>query len=130
MDPADIINDIVKSLLDEEVLANDPDWTTFSIMVEVTPEMVDASAYRYAAGVPGRATPISNTDLELFAELQESTKGPDDATWTTCILKIDRDSGRGAVNFVYGEDAAIWRITPDNVQHAIENLRPRAEDFN
>ena len=88
------------------------------------------TAYRYTGDAAGRATPLRSTKHQLFRDLQDATKGPNDQTWEVCIVKIERDSARGSVNFVYPDEASIWRIDPADPRRLAENLRPRAEDFN
>ena len=118
MDQAEIVNSIVDSLLEEQALVDDPEWDSVAVVASVTPEYADMTAYRYTGDAAGRATPL------------RSTKGPNDQTWEVCIVKIERDSARGSVNFVYPDEASIWRIDPADPRRLAENLRPRAEDFN
>ena len=130
MDQAEIINSIVESLLEEPALVDDPHWDSFALVASVTPEVADMSAYRYAGAGLGQPTPVRNTSLGLFRDLRAETLGPNDQPWDVCIVKIDRDTARGSVNFVYGEEeAAIWRINPANPRQLAENLRPQPADF-
>ncbi len=129
MESEEILNTIVQSLLEEPALTDDPEWDSVAVLSSVTPEVADVSAFRYSGTQSGKATPIRTTPLRLFRDLQEATQGPDDQSWTVCIIKIERDSARGSVNFVYGEDAEIWKITPANLRHVVENMRPQPADF-
>lgn len=130
MDQAEIVNSIVGSLLEEQALIEDPEWDSLALVATVTPEYADMTAYRYTGDGAGKATPLRGTEHQLFRELQEATKGPDDQTWQVCIVKIERDSARGSVNFVYPDEAPIWQIDPADPTRLAENLRPRPEDFN
>ena len=130
MDQAEIVNSIVGSLLEERSLVDDPQWDSVAVLATVTPDYADLTAYRYAGGGAGQATLVSDTDHQLFRDLQEATKGPDDQAWEVCILKIERDTARGAINFVYPDEAPIWQIDPADPTRLAENLRPRPEDFN
>jgi hypothetical protein len=130
MDQAEIVHSIVGSLLEEPALVDDPEWDTVAVVATVTPDYSGMTAYRYAGERAGRATPLRGTGHQLFRDLQDATKGPDDQTWEVCIVKIERDSARGSVNFVYPDEAPIWRIDPADPTRLAENLRPRPEDFN
>lgn len=131
MDQAEIVNSIVGSLLGEQALVDDPEWDTVAVVATVRQESSGMTAYRYTGESAGRATPLRGTEQhQLFRDLQEATRGPDDRTWEVCIVKIERDSARGAFNFVYPDEAPIWRIDPADPTRLAENLRPRPEDFN
>ncbi len=130
MDQAEIVNSIVGSLLEEPALVDDPGWDSFALVASVTPDVAGMSGYRYTGNDAGQPTPVRNTSLSLFRELQAATLGPNDQPWNVCIVKIERDTARGTVNFVYGdEEAAIWRINPANPRQLAENLRPQPADF-
>ncbi len=49
--------------------------------------------------------------------------------WDVVIVKIHRDTAELVMNFVSGEAADMWRVTPENMEHLPESLRPRPEDF-
>ena len=87
------------------------------------------TAYRYAGDAPGKPTPLRATKLENFRDLQEATTPPDGDPWEIAIIKIDRDSGRGSVNFVYPAEADLWRVTPESAARIAEAARPTAADF-
>ena len=129
MDQSEIVSSIVGSLLEEPALVDDPEWDSFALVASVQPDVAEMSAYRYTGSGPGQPTPVWNTSLRLFRDLQGATLGPDDQAWEVCILKIERDTARGSVNFVYGEEAAIWRINPANPRQLAESLRPQPADF-
>jgi hypothetical protein len=130
MDQTEIVNTIVGSLLEERALVDDPRWDSVAVLATVTPHYADLTAYRYTGAEAGTATPLTGTEHQLFRDLQEATKGPDDKTWEVCIVKIERDTARGSVNFVYSDEASIWQIDPADPARLAENLRPRSEDFN
>lgn len=130
MDETEIMNNIVGSLLEEQALVEDPEWDSFALVAAVGPDGARLTAYRYRDDEPGQPTPIDATSPGMFRDLQQATLGPNDEPWRVCIVKIERDTARGSVNFVYGEDAEIWRINPANPQLLPENLRPRPADFN
>jgi hypothetical protein len=129
MDQAEILNSIVEALLHEPALVDDPEWDTFAAVASVMPEYIDLSAYRYSGESAGRPTPVDNTDLQLFRDLQHATEGPGGETWEICIVKVERDSARGSVNFVYPDEADLWRVDPANPRRLAENLRPQPADF-
>jgi hypothetical protein len=123
------LDTIVGSLLEEPTLVDDPEWDTFAVIASIAPEVAEMTAYRYRADEAPKPTPLLNTPFTLFRQLQADTATPDGELWRICIVKIDRDSRRGAVNFVYGEDAELWRVTPDTAGRVAENARPQPVDF-
>lgn len=130
MEQEEILTNIIESLLDEQALVDDPDWDTLAVVASVSPSVTELSAYRYTGAGKGKPTPIRATHLKLFRDLQEATAGPNGELWRVGIVKIERDSRRGSVNFVYGEDeSAIWKITPTTLERVVEDLRPQPADF-
>jgi hypothetical protein len=129
MEQTEALNTIVHSLLEERSLVDDPDWDTFAVLASVTPTVAEMNAYRYSGDEPGKPTPVRETGFQLFRDLQAATTAADGKSWEICIIKIDRDSRKGAVNFVYGDEAALWKTTPANASRIAENLRPQPADF-
>ena len=130
MEQEEVLSNIIESLLDEQALVDDPAWDTVAVVAAVSPSVTELSAYRYTGTDRGKPTPVRATDLTLFRDLQEATAGPNGELWKVCIVKIERDSTRGTVNFVYGEDeSAIWKITPTTLERVVEDLRPQPADF-
>ncbi len=129
MQQEEALNTIVHSLLEEQALVGDPDWDSFAVIVSITPAVSEMTAYRYAGEGPGKPTPVRATGFQRFRDLQAATTGPDGATWEVCIIKVERDTKRGSVNFVYSPEAELWRVTPESAQRIAENARPRPADF-
>ncbi len=129
MQQEEALNTIVHSLLEEQALVDDPGWDSFAVIVSITPAVSEMTAYRYAGEGPGKPTPVRATGFSLFRDLQTATTGPDGETWEVCIIKVERDTKRGSVNFVYSPEADLWRATPETAQRIAENARPRPADF-
>jgi hypothetical protein len=123
------LNTIVHSLLEEQALVDDPDWDSFAVIVSITPAVSEMTSYRYSGDGPGKPTPVRATGFQLFRDLQAATAGPDGETWEVCIIKVERDTKRGSVNFVYSPEAELWQVTPESAQRVAENARPRPADF-
>jgi hypothetical protein len=124
-----VLDTIISSLLEERALVDDPEWDSFALVASITPEVAEMTAYRYTADGPPKPTPVRATPFHLFRQLQAATTTPDGDMWEICIVKIDRDSKRGSVNFVYGDEAQLWRVTPETVQRIAEDARPQPADF-
>jgi len=107
---------------------SDPEWDTFALAAEVSDISVKITAYRYAEGGPPVSTPEPDND-DLFWDLRDRTRGTDGEAWDVVIVKIDRGTANLVMNFVSGDAADMWRITPANMEHLPEALRPRPEDF-
>jgi hypothetical protein len=107
---------------------SEPEWDTYSMVAEVSDDAVKMTAYRYTeSGPPVPTEPPENDDL--FWELRDTTRGTDGAAWDVVIVKIHRDTAGLVMNFASGESADMWRVTPENMAHLPELLRPRPEDF-
>jgi len=107
---------------------SDPEWDTYAMIAEVSDEAVGVTAYRYTETGPPKPTRHPEV-YGLFRELHERTRGTDGEAWDIAIMKIHRDTAQLVMNFVSGEAAQMWRITPENIGNLPEMLRPRAEDF-
>jgi hypothetical protein len=107
---------------------SDPEWDTYSLVAEVTDDMVHMTAYRYSESGPPVATDMPEND-DLFWDLRDATRGTDGDAWDVVLVKIHRDTAQLVMNFVSGDAAEIWRIRPDNIASLAEALRPRPDDF-
>jgi hypothetical protein len=129
MEQEEALNNIVHSLLEERALVDDPEWDGFAVIASITPSVSDMTAFRYTGDGPGKPTPLRATKFDQFRRLQEATLQPDGTAWEVAIIKIDRDSKRFVANFVYSDEAELWRIRPDTAARIAENARPRPADF-
>lgn len=107
---------------------SEPDWDTYSMVAEVTDDMVAMTAYRYTESGPPVSTEEPEND-DLFWDLRDQTRGVNGEAWDIVLVKIHRDTASLVMNFVSGAAADLWRITPDNMDRLPEALRPRPEDF-
>lgn len=106
----------------------EPEWDTYSLVAEVGDASVKMVAYRYAEGGPPVPTSLPE-DSYVFIELRNRTRGDNGAAWDVLLVKIHRDTMGLVMNFVSGEAADAWRVTPENIARLPEALRPRPEDF-
>ncbi len=130
MDSAEIINNIIAVLLKEPVFL-EPNWDAMTVIVDVSLATTSIQAYRYKPGQLAKPTQIKeNAKLfRLFRNLQQVTAGPQDQFWQVCLVKIERDTAKGKVEFFYGEDANQWYISAENFKQVSEALRPTPQDF-
>jgi len=119
---------IAREILTMQELSDDPDWDTYALLADVSDEAVRLTAYRYAEAGPPRSTRYPKA-FGLFRELRARTSGHEGQMWDVAIVKIHRDTARLVINFVSGDAAEMWRISPTNIDNLPELLRPRAEDF-
>jgi hypothetical protein len=117
------LNTIIQSVLEERVLVEDPEWDTFAMLVSIAPDVSEMTAFRYTGDGLGKPTPLRATRLNLFRDLQAATAAADGSQWEVCTIRIERDRREARVNFVYGEDAEQWRITPATFARIAEQLR-------
>jgi hypothetical protein len=125
-DHAAVLNDVLRGLLEEPALVNDPKWDAVAVVANVTDESTQLNAYRYTGDGPPAPTPLNDPQhFDRFDALRDAAG----EKWQVCIVKIDRDSRKGIANFVYGDDAELWTINPENFRTIAENLRPVPADF-
>jgi hypothetical protein len=118
---------IAGEILTMPVLA-DPEWDTYALAADVSDEATKLTAYRYTEGGPPVPTPYPMA-FDLFQDLRERTRGNDGERWDIAVVRIHRDTAQLVVNFVAGDAAEMWRISPANIDNLPELLRPRPEDF-
>lgn len=126
-DFGDLSQAITHDILSQPELA-DPEWDTYALVAQVTDFSVGITAYRYTESGPPVPT-HGPENSHLFIELRQRTRGIDGAAWDVVIIKIHRDTANLVMNFVSGEAADMWRITPQSIGRLPEALRPRHEDF-
>jgi hypothetical protein len=123
-----ILSAIVHDILELPELVGDPHWDAYAAVVEVTDDAVAASAFRYAAHRPPIPSPMPR-DLAAFTRLRDSMPSDPTERWVVCLVRIDRDTARSVVNFVYPAEAGLWRVDPSTYGRIAEALRPGAADF-
>ena len=85
------------------------------------------SGFGYRDGEPPvAATPKTEVDTiaARLDELREVTQAAGGEPWTVCVIQLRRAGGRLHAEFVYGEDAARWAITPATLAEIAERVRP------
>jgi len=107
---------------------SDPEWDSYSMVAEVTDDMVKVTAYRYTESGPPVPTDGPEND-DLFWDLRDGTRGRNGEAWDVVLVKIHRDTASLVMDFFAGEAADQWRVTPENMDRLPEALRPRPEDF-
>jgi hypothetical protein len=105
-----------------------PEWDTYSLLAEVSDDVVSMTAYRYTESGSPVPTDMPEDD-DKFWDLRDATRGIDGQAWDVVLIKVHRETARLVMNFVSGDAAEIWRIRPENMAHLAEALRPRPEDF-
>ena len=107
---------------------SDPDWDTYSMVAEVSDFSVKMTAYRYTESGPPVPTEGPQNSY-VFIQLRDHTRGINGEPWDVALVKLHRDTANLVLNFVSGEAADLWRVTPGNMAHLRESLRPRPQDF-
>ena len=106
----------------------DPEWDTYSMVAEVSDDVVAITAYRYTDSGPPVSTAEPEDD-DLYWDLRDRTRGTNGEAWDVVLVKIHRDTANLVMTFLSGAAADRWRVTPENMAHLPESLRPRPEDF-
>ena len=84
------------------------------------------SGFGYRDGEPPvAATPKTEVDViaARLDELREATQVAGEAPWTVCVIQLQRAGGRLHADFVYGDDARRWEITPKTLAEVAERAR-------
>lgn len=105
-----------------------PDWDTYSMVAQVSDFSVKMTAFRYAGSGPPIPTG-GPANSYVFIQLRDRTRGVDGRAWDVALVKLRRDTADLVVNFVSGDAADLWQVTPGNIARLPEALRPRPEDF-
>lgn len=124
---SEIAQALARDILSLPELAH-PGWDSYAMVAEVTDDSVAATAYRYPPSGPPLSTEPPEDD-ELLWDLRDGMRGPDGRTWEVAIVKIHRETAGLVIDFKSGADADPWRVTPANIEHLPESLRPRADEF-
>jgi hypothetical protein len=129
MEPSAAIDRIFDSLLAEPALA-EPEWDYLAVIAEITPGSAELAVFRYAGDQPARMTPITDLSLlDRFIELREATTAPDGGQWQVCVLRLERDTAKAKLTYVYPADAPEWSVTPETFAQVAEAARPRPAHF-
>lgn len=124
---AERFDDVVATLLKSSELAG-VDWDTFALCVEVSEHRLATTGYRYrGAGPPVSTEPDDEIDDHVW-ELWDASRAAG-SVWDVLLVRLDRASGRVAIELVAGEDAAGWAVSPETIGTMPEALRPRPQHF-
>lgn len=122
------MNAVVAEILDHDDLVNDPDWTTYALVAEVTDDSEVMAAFRYTeAGPPVPSQTL--VDSRPLRRVRDATRGADEPPWRVCIVKIRRDPVQATWEFLTDEGATSWEVTTKNYQNLAHGLRPQPGDF-
>jgi hypothetical protein len=97
----------------------EPTWDAFAMAVEVTDDFVAVTAYRYT----GTGDPVSTEepeDVDVFWDLWDR----DGRVWDVVLVRVHRGVPGLEMTFLAGAEADRWRVTPANIGHLPESLRP------
>lgn len=130
-DPTTDLNEFSQAIAGDILTLDDladPEWDTYALVAEVSDSSVGMTAYRYTESGPPVPT-RSPENSYRFIQLRQQTRGRDGTAWDVVIVKIHRDTASLVMNFVSGEAADLWRVTPTNINRFPEAARPLREDF-
>jgi hypothetical protein len=100
------------------------DWKHLAFVANVEPGHKTISGFAYDQSGKSRPTsPGSMEALNKLAQLREAMQADGKAPWTACLIRIQRDTGKIAMDFDY-DTPPRWAITPATVREMAEKLRP------
>lgn len=106
----------------------DPAWDTYAMVAEVSDFSVKMTAYRYTEfGPPVPAA--APADSFVFIQLRDRIRATRGEAWDVVIVKLHRETRSLMMDFASGASADRWRVTPANMTHLPEALRPGVDDF-
>jgi hypothetical protein len=101
------------------------DWQHLVLVANVEQSHSTLSGFSYDSS--GKSRPVSPGGMETLDKigaLREAMRTDALEPWIQCLIRIQRDTGKIAVDFEY-EDPSRWAITPANVRQMAEQLRPQ-----
>ncbi len=95
------------------------DWDAYALVVEVSDDMVKATAYRYSGD--GDPVPTDEPeDIDVFWDLRDR----DGRAWDVVLVQVHRGATGPEMTSFAGAEADRWRVTPANIGHLPEAMRP------
>ena len=100
------------------------EWQHLVFVANVEREHTTLSGFAYdRSGKSRPASPGGMQTLDKIAALREAMRMDGSEPWAACLIRIERSTGKIAMDFEY-EDPSRWAITPTNVRQMAETLRP------
>ena len=124
MDKDALIVEIGRLLASDRKVAAQP-WDRYALIAWHGDGMTTLNGFRYVGEQAAQPATPESFDLEdRLDDLRAATRvaGKDD--WRACVVKLDRESGKAVVEFVYGDAADRWRVTPASAAEIAQRARP------
>lgn len=119
----ELVHEIGALLVRDPEIARWP-WTHLAIVAQVTPSSTQVNGFAYLDNGKAQITGPKNFEvIKTFKALREAMREPGKEPWQACLVRIEKSSGRIAVDFEYG-DPGKWRIGPATPRQMAETLRP------
>ena len=100
-------------------------WTHLVLVSQIEADTPDLTGFCYIGD--GRAVPVSPKDFGIFDALEqlrkEMAKADGKKPWIAALFRIERKTGKFAVQFEYDEPER-WIVTPDNVTARAREFAP------
>ena len=127
LDRNELIARIGRLLVADPAVA-DGQWHGYALVVRYADGAIARrlAGFRYDAdGTHRAATPEDGRLGPAFDDLREATRLPGREPWGACVLRLERNTGRLAVDFEY-DDPARWDVTPASLAEVAARARPGA----
>ena len=100
------------------------DWQHLVFAANVERGHSTISGFAYDQSGKSRPTSPGSTEaLNKIAALREAMRTDGREPWAACLIRIERDTGKVAMDFEY-DNPSRWAITPANVRQMALALRP------
>ena len=100
-------------------------WTHLVLVSHIDAGTPDMTGFCYTSD--GRAVPVSPKDFSVFDALEQlraaMAKTDGKQPWTAALFRIERATGKFAMEFEYDEPER-WAVTPDNVKARAREFAP------
>jgi hypothetical protein len=130
---ADTTNRVIEVVLGQPEIAEDGAWDTYALVATVEPSEVDLWAWRYTDDGPAIATEAPFDATQALWDLHAAVGGRviDADRPHRYLVRIHRDQGRAALEFVPPDEFDLYDIADDehNLDEVAELLRPGPEHF-
>lgn len=125
MDRDDLIRKLAETVADDDALLLDG-WKHLVLVSRMELGTPDLIGFCYLGD--GRVITVAPRDFAIFDRLEQLRDAMAEADaartpWLAALFRIERETGRFAVDFEYERDDR-WAVTPDNARDRARELAP------
>lgn len=121
----DVTTNLIRALIDHMRRPND-EWASLAMVIELGKQRVRGTyGYLFSSDGESSATASRPSGIQPAMDAYaENYYKPDEAWPVKILVQFDRTLGKYEVTFE-DSDASRWAVTPENIDHIAEELRPK-----